>query len=1067
MSRHRRVGRGFAIGLSVALVLSAIVPMAALADDPQGAPGLGFTNEKLLGEAIANGEDTVTVLIAAKGGAARQAEAAVTAAGGRVKYRDAALGYIRADVPTGNVRALAPNASIQAIDLDDTYDVPDPRPSGVVGIIPQAAPGAGTPNDNPYMPTRDVGAPAFVAAHPTWDGRGVTIGILDTGTSLDHPSLLTTSTGERKVIDWVTYTASTFTNGVNDDDDPTWLAMAAQVSGSSFAFGGFTWTAPTAGSYRIGILNEGDPRLGGEVGSNLNRDGDTTDRYGVLWNTGTNAVWVDTDTDRSFADETAMTDYKVNFDIGWFGTDNPATPVAERMPFVVQTDGKNKAVNIGIVSGAHGSHVAGIAAGNSLFGGAMDGMAPGAKIVSVRVCLFIAGCTSHALIEGMIYAAKNANVDVINMSIGGLPALNDGNTARAVIYNRLIDQEKVQMFFSAGNSGPGMNTIGDPAVTSKVMAVGAYISDDTYLADYGAQLYEEDNLHYFSSRGPREDGGFKPNVVASGAAISTIPMWQAQGCLAQVCPVGYALFNGTSMASPQAAGAGALLISAAKQAGVQFKPDQLRQAMSSSTRYLSGRYQAYEQGTGLLDVSDAWDLLRTNIKTVDISSSVPVNTALSAFLATPGIGVGINDREGVAAGDSYTRTYTFVRNDGPGGTKTYNLSWVDNDGTFSSAGTISLPKGAPVQLVVTVHPTTSGAHSALLNLDDPSTAGIDYQTMNVVVAADQFSAGANYSVTKTGSLGPGQFDTYFFDVPAGTPAFKVDMTGGGGAGAGAIRFLRWHPYGVGIDSNAVSNCYNGAPGGCTTGSALSRTVTNPQPGVWEVTVDARRNSDAVSAPYTLTASILGATVAPNPDVIASATIGVPIARSYTITNILGAFTGRAVGTSLGSAFLATPSIAHLATQQTPINVTASSTSLRVTIGSTSDPAADLDLFLFNCTSGSCVQAASSADGDSEESVTVTNPAAGLWIALVDGFNVPAGTTTYSYVDVFANPAFGSVSVTDADALRPAGSSWVVPGSVTANAAPAPGRVLLGNVQVRTDANVLIGSGDVIVQSVTP
>ena len=52
------------------------------------------------------------------------------------------------------------------------------------------------------------------------------------------------------------------------------------------------------------------------------------------------------------------------------------------MPFVVQTDGKNKFVNLGIVSGAHGSHVAGIAAGNSLFGGQMSGAAPGAKIVS-------------------------------------------------------------------------------------------------------------------------------------------------------------------------------------------------------------------------------------------------------------------------------------------------------------------------------------------------------------------------------------------------------------------------------------------------------------------------------------------------------------------------------------------------------------------------------------------------------------------------------------------------------------------------------------------------------------
>ncbi len=54
-----------------------------------------------------------------------------------------------------------------------------------------------------------------------------------------------------------------------------------------------------------------------------------------------------------------------------------------------------------------------------------------------------------------------------------------------------------------------------------------------------------------------------------------------------------------------------------------------------------------------------------------------------------------------------------------------------------------------------------------------------------------------------------------------------------------------------------------------------------------------------------------------------------------------------------------------------------------------------------------------------------------------------------------------------NALRPAGSSWTVPGSVVANAAPAADRVLLGNVQVRTDMNVLVGQGDVIVESVQP
>ncbi|MGH3127447.1 MAG: pre-peptidase C-terminal domain-containing protein, partial [Gaiellaceae bacterium] len=528
-----------------------------------------------------------------------------------------------------------------------------------------------------------------------------------------------------------------------------------------------------------------------------------------------------------------------------------------------------------------------------------------------------------------------------------------------------------------------------------------------------------------------------------------------------------------SMAAPQATGAGALLVSAAKAAGAQHQPDQIRKALLSSARFLGGRYEAYEQGMGLVDVGDAWDLLKLNLNTVDISSSVPVTTALSGFLATPGFGRGINDREGVNAGQSYTRTYAFTRNDGPGGTTTYNVSWLDNDGTFSSPTSIGLPKGSPVNLAVTVNPTTPGPHSAILKLDDPSAPGIEYQTMNTVVVPYTFSA-PNYSQIVSGSLGPQQVKSYFFRVPAATPAFKVDLAGGGPAGAGAIRFLRWHPFGVGIDSNAVSNCYVGAPGGCNPGpfasagtDPTSRTVSNPQAGVWEVTVDARRNSDAVSAPFTLTASILGASVSPNPDLIAAATIGVPVARSYEITNLLGAFTGRAVGTPLGSAFRATPSIAHLGQNVTSVTVTAGSTSLRATIGSPSDPAADLDLFVFNCTTGTCVLAGQNADGDSEESVTIANPAAGTWAVLVDGFNVPAGTTTYSYVDVFANGAFGTVSVTDADALRPSGTSWTAPGSVTANAAPAAGRVLLGNVQVRTSANVLVGSGDVVVQSVTP
>jgi hypothetical protein len=237
-----------------------------------------------------------------------------------------------------------------------------------------------------------------------------------------------------------------------------------------------------------------------------------------------------------------------------------------------------------------------------------------------------------------------------------------------------------------------------------------------------------------------------------------------------------------------------------------------------------------------------------------------------------------------------------------------------------------------------------------------------------------------------------------------------------------------------------------------------------------VTVEDRRTSDVANTPFTLTVSILGATVSPNPDKIPSPTVGIPVARSYTLTNLFGTFSGRATGTTLGSALMARPSIAHHELQERFVTVPSGSSSFRATIGNPSDASADLDLFVYFCaTPTTCVLRGQNADGDSNESVTINNPTAGEWKVQVDGFDVPAGTTTYDYIDVFINPALGSVSITDADAVRPSGSSWTVAGSVLASQVPASGRVLYGNVQVRTAApdNILVGQGDVIVQSVSP
>ena len=917
----RVMRRAFGALILAALTVAALTGAAALAGSSgNGGGGLSKHDRELLAQAKADGKQDVVLIIASKGGANRDVVKAIEAQGGSILNKDDSLGYVLARVATDKVKTIAAIDGIQGLDLDEVIPLEDPRPAGQVDPTPQTPPSAATPRSNPYMPVRDTKSDAFTAANPTWDGRGVTIGIIDTGIDLDHPSLNVTSTGEPKIIDWVTGTLPNELSG-----DPTWLDMSSQVSvsGGSFTVGTTTYTGVAAdGTYRFGVFNERDPRLGGELGNDVNRDGNpagSNGTFAVLWRASDNKVFVDDDANRSFAGETAMTDYKVNRDKGYFGTDNPATAVKEAIPFVVQTDGKNKLVNIGIVSGAHGSHVAGIAAGNKLFGGAMSGQAPGAKIVSLRACLFITGCTAAALTDGVIYVAKQSNVDVINISIGGLPSLNDGNNARALLYGRLIDQTNVQMFISAGNDGSGANTVGDPAARGQ--------GDGHRLVHLEGDLAEQLRLRLRVHRQParlqlaRPAGGRR---LRAAARRSRAPRSRPSRPGSRASPLagtytlppGYGMFNGTSMASPQAAGSAALLISAAKQVGVQKQPDQIREALKSSARYLDSRLGAYEQGVGIIDVPAAWDLLKTNLKTDTITSSVPVNTVLSGFLATPGVGRGIYDREGVTVGQSYTRTYTFTRTSGGGGAVTYNLSWLGNDSTFSSPATISLAKNVPTQVVVTVNPTATGIHSAVLRLDDPSRLGIEYETSNVVIAADQFTAGNNYSVTKSGTIGRNQTRSFFVHVPAGTPAFKVDFSGPSATpGTGQARFLRIHPYGVSIDTNTSTNCYSPPVAGCTTGSPNSRTTSNPQAGVWEITVEGRRTSDIANIPFTLTASILGATVTPNPDTIASATIGVPIARSYTLTNVFGSFTGRAVGTSLGSARIGSFSIAHLEQQQ--------------------------------------------------------------------------------------------------------------------------------------------------------
>ncbi|MEO6089990.1 MAG: S8 family serine peptidase [Umezawaea sp.] len=1025
----------------------------------------------LLVEAEQAGQANVTLLVAAEAGKLDAATTELKALGAVVENTDREVDYLRVTLPRGQAEKAAKLKSVDAVDVDGLVAVDNPRPEGATTPLPQKAPDATTPKVNPYMPIGDTGAAQFAQSRPKWDGRGTTIAILDSGIDLDHPALATTTTGERKIVDWYNANAPT-------ENDGTWVAMGKERYTGSFTSGGVNYTAPKSGSYALGQFSEIAKDLGSatsETGGDINRDGDRLDKFAVLQDVQTKEVRVDLDQDGDFTDQVPMIDYKYKKDVGFFGTDNAATPLIERVAFVVQTDksiydnGGTAYVNLGIAGAAHGTHVAGITAANGMFGGKMTGAAPGAKLMAVKVCLTSSSCTNSGLLEGVLYAARNG-ADVMNISIGGLPALNDGNNARAELYNRTISEYNVQIFISAGNSGAGANTVGDPSVATDAISVGSSITKQTWLSNYGSVTKQANSLHGFSSRGPREDGGFKPDIIAPGAAISTIPRWQVPGPTAGTyeLPAGYAMFNGTSMASPQATGAAALLVSAYKATHNGERPNvaKLRNAIKTAAVY-SYELGAYEQGAGKFDVKAAYNVLNLEGTQDVVTSSVEVHTALSAQLKpTADRGVGIHDREGVTLGKDYTRTYTFTRTTGSAEPVKFTVDWTGDSRSFESASSVTLPLNTPVTFDVKVKPIKEGIQSAVLTVDNPSTPGADLMTLNTVFAPFDFTVANKYAVTKSGEIARNQVTSLFVRVPQGASALKIDMVAGGDTGKGQVRFLRVDPTGIPLDLTSSTACYNPDAGaGCSPGTPLSRTVSNPLPGVWEIVIEARRTSDVDKAPYKVSASVLGTTVSPNPDTIASAPLGQPVARTYQVTNSLSAFKGGLAGGQLTSAKVLRPSIANAAVQSYDIAVPAGASAVSATIGRTSDLSADLDLTLYNCTTGTCVVSKTSADGDSEESVITPFPAAGLWRVVVDGYSVPAGTTEYDYIDYYAAASLGNVTVSDPHADRAAGTTWTVNGTVTASAQPGPGRTLRGELLVQTAEGVTVGRSTVLVQQV--
>jgi serine protease AprX len=192
----------------------------------------------------------------------------------------------------------------------------------------------------------------------------------------------------------------------------------------------------------------------------------------------------------------------------------------------------------------HGTHVAGIIAGEGEVTPANKGVAPGSSLVGVKVLDANGSGSMSNVTAGIDWAVQNKDVygiRVLNLSLGTSQS-SDGTDSTSVAVNNAVNAGLV-VAVAAGNSGPARYTIGSPGAADKAVTVGA-------AADLGENGFF---LADFSSRGYTADNRIKPDIVAPGYNI-TAP--QANST------TGYVTYSGTSMATPFTAGTIALMLDA-------------------------------------------------------------------------------------------------------------------------------------------------------------------------------------------------------------------------------------------------------------------------------------------------------------------------------------------------------------------------------------------------------------------------------------------------------------------------------------------------------------------------
>ena len=317
---------------------------------------------------------------------------------------------------------------------------------------------------------------------------------------------------------------------------------------------------------------------------------------------------------------------------------------------------------------SHGTHVAGIAAGNAgtlAEGRRISGVAPKAylgnyKALTIPTAADVGLDGNSPELVAAIEAAVSDGMDVINLSLGE-PEIEP---SRDIVVQALSAAARagVVPVVAAGNdfSGFGNGSVSSPGSTPEAITVGAVSTTRSGPANVIAD---------FSSGGPTPVSlQLKPEVSAPGVSI-----------LSASPGGGFVTLSGTSMASPHVAGAVALL----RQRHPSWTPAQLKSALAQT-------------GDGVFADSTRTTEAPTNREGGGVVD-LPRADAPLLFASPVALSFGFLRR-----GTSLTRTVALA--DAGGGAGTWSVAVEQQSGTegvtIAVPGTVSVPGPLPVTAAI-------------------------------------------------------------------------------------------------------------------------------------------------------------------------------------------------------------------------------------------------------------------------------------------------------------------------------------------------------------------------------